>query len=211
MKEQLANHPQQDTFRVNRLTEIALLPELSTAGRDSAANEALLLSRQLNYKEGEAHALMAQAQTKDRAQAIDLLKQALAVAERSGNKNLISEASSALGGVLASTQQKDLALHYLLNGVAIAQSTNDKRQLASAQESLSEIYAIYFDDIVKALDWGLKALHTAEQSNDLETLANIWGSLAIVYNSLGDNTTSLIYYQKALEAYKKIGKYMPGS
>src|SRR4051812_15277114 len=94
LKEQLTNHLQQDTFRVNRLNEIAVCRELSTAGRDSAADEALLLSRQLNYKEGEAHALIAQAQTKDVGQAIDLKKQALLIAEKSGDKKLISQASS---------------------------------------------------------------------------------------------------------------------
>ena len=55
------------------------------------------------------------------------------------------------------------------------------------------------------MDWGLKALHTAEQSNDLETLVEVWGALANVYSTLGDTTTALTYYQKALEAYQKIG------
>jgi two-component system NtrC family sensor kinase len=205
LKEQLANHPQQDTFRVNRLTEISLLRELSTAGRDSAADEALLLSRQLDYREGEAHALVAQAQTKDVIQAIDLVKKALAIAEKSGNKNLVSEASTALGFALASAEQNDLALHYLWNGVALAQSVNDKRQLAYAQAALAEVYAIYYNDFVKALDWGLKALHTAQQNNAAESLADILGNLANIYNSLGDTTTALAYYQQALEANKKIG------
>src|SRR5438105_4837308 len=143
LKEQLASHPQRDTFRVNRLNEIADLPALSTAGRVAAVDEALSLSRQLNFKEGEAHALIARAQTKDKVEAIDLAKQAVAVAEKSANKILISEASSALGYMLAGTEQKDLALHYLLRGVAVAQSANNKSRLAYAQAGLSEYYLVF--------------------------------------------------------------------
>lgn len=140
LQKQLANHPQRDTFRVNRLTDIAFIPDWSTYCRDSAANEGLLLSRQLNYREGEAHSLVALAQTKDQAQAIDLIKQALAVAEKSENKNLISDVSTALGYALSGTEQKDLALQYLLKGVTAAKSTNDKSLLAFAQIGLSDFY-----------------------------------------------------------------------
>ncbi len=205
LKEQLANHPQQDTFRVNRLTEIAFRPEMSTAGRDSVADEALLLSKKLSYKKGEAQALMALAQSKDQSQAIDLLKQAVTVAEKSGNKILLSGAFLTLGSRLASTEQTELALPYLLNGVAFAQAANDKSQLAYAQESLSEFYVIYNHDFVKSLDWGLKALHTAEQTKDTTVLFQVWSQMATVYSALGDNPTSLIFYQKALKANEKIG------
>jgi len=75
LKEQLRNHPQQDTFRVNRLNDIALRSGLSTACAGSAANEVLLLSRLLNYKEGEVYTLIAQAGIKDGLQGIDLIKQ----------------------------------------------------------------------------------------------------------------------------------------
>lgn len=185
LKEQLRNHPQQDTFRVNRLTEIAARRgALSAAGRDSAADEALLLSRQLNYIEGEVHALIAKG-TRERPQAIDLRKKALTIAEKSGDKKLISEALVAVGTILYGTEQNELGLHYLLNGEAIAQSLKDKRQLASAQGALLEFYS-FNGDFVNALDWGLKAIHTAEYSNAVEPLANILGNLSAVYTSLAD-------------------------
>ena len=148
LQDQLANHPQQDTFRVNRLAEIAQSREMSTAGRVSAAEEALLLSRKLDYKVGESQALIALSQTKDIAAAIDLIKQALTVAEKSGNNKQISRVLSLFGLSLASTEQKELALHYLLNGVAVAQSANDNSQLAFAQQSLSQYYGIFHADYV---------------------------------------------------------------
>lgn len=205
LREQLINHPQQDTFRVNRLNDLAVLRELSTAGRDSAATEALQLSRKLNFIEGEVHALIAQAQIKDIVNALDLAKQALAIAEKSANKHLISETSTLLGGILSLTERKNLSVQYLLNGVANAQSTNDVILLAVAQNSLSQFYVMSANDLVKALDWGLKSLHTAEQSNDLQALSGTWGALAVVYTSLGDITTAINYYKKALEANKKVG------
>jgi len=89
LKEQLHNHPQQDTFRINQLNEIALSGSLITAGIDSAANEALLLSGQLSYKEGEVYALIAQAGIKDRLQGIDLIKQAFLHYQTYGTGNWI--------------------------------------------------------------------------------------------------------------------------
>src|SRR5437764_14532915 len=92
-----------------------------------------------------------------------------------------------------------------MNGIAVAQSTNDKVHLAYAQRSLSRFYSTLNIDYVKGLDWGLKALHTAEQSNDVAALAGARGNMANAYLALADNTTSLIYNERAFEANRRIG------
>src|SRR3954447_11130514 len=110
--QQLASHPQQDTFRVNRLNKLASSYTLSTARRDSAAAAALILAKQLGYTGGEIEALRAQSVTADKTRGKALLQQGLAIAERSGDKLLIAKASTQLGLFLNGTEEKKLALQY---------------------------------------------------------------------------------------------------
>ena len=48
-------------------------------------------------------------------------------------------------------------------------------------------------------------MHTAEQSNDVNALFAAGAQMTMVYSTLGDNTTALTCYQKALEANEQIG------
>lgn len=52
LKTQISNHPQQDTFRVNRLNEVGLNDDLPADEKERFANEALLISRKINYTPG---------------------------------------------------------------------------------------------------------------------------------------------------------------
>jgi tetratricopeptide (TPR) repeat protein len=204
-EERLKMHPQQDTFRVNRLNELPMFFSLSTARRDSAATAALVLSTKLGYTEGKVTALSAQALTKDKAQSKILLSQALAIADKSGDKIQISKASSQLGRSLGSTEEKEIGLNYLLHGEKVAQSSGDKVLLYNAQTDILEYYLISNIDYPKALEWGLKGMHTAEKANCLDCLAWAWGALVGLYSAIGDSATSLVYIEKALEANKKLG------
>lgn len=79
LQQQLARHTQQDSFRVNRLNELASLL-LSPGRRDSIASEALFISKKIQYPKGEGYALvnlaLAKRQKGERAQAFLLLQQA---------------------------------------------------------------------------------------------------------------------------------------
>ena len=56
LEQQIASHPQQDTLRVNRLNELALIPSVSPGRADSLATEALTISRKIGYVTGEGYA-----------------------------------------------------------------------------------------------------------------------------------------------------------
>src|SRR5688572_10899775 len=85
IENQLAEHPQQDSFRVNRLNHLAQLYDVPVGRRDSTAREALKLSRKINYPNGEAVALinlaMASNEKGERQRGDSFSKQALTVAQ----------------------------------------------------------------------------------------------------------------------------------
>src|SRR5579862_7962873 len=83
LQQQLKEHSQPDTFRVNRLNQLCLL-SISAGLTDTLSNEALSISRKINYAVGEGYALVGQASAKfqkgDKAQSLALLRQAEAIA-----------------------------------------------------------------------------------------------------------------------------------
>ena len=60
LEQQIAAHPQQDTFRVNRLNELAQIPSISTGKNDTLATEAFAIAKKLNYDRGQGLALINQ-------------------------------------------------------------------------------------------------------------------------------------------------------
>src|SRR5258705_1120014 len=58
IKKELSQHPQQDTFRVNRLNDLVLVVDMPPGEIQKLAEEALIISRKLNYVPGEGYALI---------------------------------------------------------------------------------------------------------------------------------------------------------
>jgi hypothetical protein len=58
IEQDIKEHMQADTLRVNRLNELPNLITLPVGKVDSMANEALSISRKLHYEEGEVEALI---------------------------------------------------------------------------------------------------------------------------------------------------------
>src|SRR4051812_31687900 len=52
-KSELEAHPQEDTFRVNRMIELSFFKDLDFSVRKEMAGEALTLSRKIGYTHGE--------------------------------------------------------------------------------------------------------------------------------------------------------------
>src|SRR3978361_105426 len=78
LKQQIKQHPQQDTFRVKHLNSLGKIYFIPVAKLDSIDNEALLISRKINYLTGEGYALVNLAALKlqkgDKAGAVTILQ-----------------------------------------------------------------------------------------------------------------------------------------
>jgi hypothetical protein len=64
LKQQLKHHTQQDTLRVNRLNELGMIRSVSVGLADTVSDEALSLSKKINYLHGERMALIARGTVK---------------------------------------------------------------------------------------------------------------------------------------------------
>src|SRR3978361_433532 len=58
LEQQIAAHPQRDTFRVNRLIELAQIPSISAGKTDTLATEAFGIAKKLDYDRGQGLALV---------------------------------------------------------------------------------------------------------------------------------------------------------
>src|SRR5436190_24260222 len=89
LKQELNAHPQQDTFRVNRLNEMAFYSR-----DDSYYKEALAISRKVGYATGEAYALVqlgfSKSRQGSRAEGDSMCHRADSSARTNGNLNLLA-------------------------------------------------------------------------------------------------------------------------
>jgi len=209
VEQDLKEHKQADTLRVNRLNELPRLITLPVDRLDTMGNEALSISRKLHYNEGEIEALLNVARVTYRKnnipQAHVLMQQAVVLAEKIKDKTYLSDAYAAISSLKNLTGEGKQALTYALKAEAVAQTTPNKKLISRRQNSVSGLYANWMGDYTRAMEWALKGEKNAEEVNDLEMLAQAWSTMASVYTPIGDKANALIYYKKALAANKKLG------
>ena len=210
LEQQIEHHPQQDTFRVNRLNELAQIASLPIGKRAVLGAEALSVSRKLGYPEGEVYGLIVMAtvtyqKNNNMPQASAMLQQALDLAEKITDKTYLVNVFSSMGGLKGLTGEAKASLAYRLKAEAIAETTQDKRLISRCQNSVSAFYQSSVGDYAKSMDLALRAEKNAEAVNDIGLMASAWSSMAGIYTAIGDQEKSLEYYKKALDANKKLG------
>ena len=208
LKTQISNHPQQDTFRVNRLNELGRSYGLAPNLKEDVANEAITISRKINYEEGEGYALsnLGDAYTKmgNKPKAAIVLQQAESIAKKTGNQNLLSLTLTGMAANAIAVDNKK-ALSYGLQAENLALQTGNKEFQFTAQRIIGTIYQVSLTDYPNAMRYGLKALASAEATGSLKNLALSWSDLATLYSVIGDQKNALLFYEKAVNANKKLG------
>ncbi len=200
----MKQHPQQDTFRVNLLNQLTTLSDIAPALKDSLINEAFSLSQKLKFTAGEASALTAKASAAEMSQAPSIAKQAIALAEKSGNKTAMFWAYRSLGEVLLNTSESKDAIKAFKQCYAIAVSTSNPTLIIYAQHGFVDYYKSVEVNYPLALEWSLKALQVAEKYNDKQDLPLVYRNVGAIYLLVADNTKSLVYLQKALAASEAV-------
>jgi len=209
VEQDIKEHTQADTLRVNRLNELPFLITLPVGKVDTMANEALSISRNLHYEEGEVEALIILGRATYRKNnlplAFTLTQQAITLAEKLKDKTHLSNAYAAISGLKNITGEGKQALAYALKAETAAQITQNKSLIARRQIGVSGLYVNSVGDYTKGMEWVLKGEKNAEEANNLEMLAQAWSAMASIYTPIGDQANALIYYKKALAANKKLG------
>jgi two-component system, NtrC family, sensor kinase len=210
LREQIKNHSQQDTFRVNRLNEICNIfgwARVSTDEMEKYADEALLISRKLGYSLGEGYALLGKGRANcasgNTNAGASFLHMADSIAIKTGNRELQLWVSLRTAGCYQANDYR-LSLKWALKAEQLAQEIGNKVLLSKAQTFLGSTYW-GLSDYASAMEYDTKALKAGEETNCLDCQVFTWQTMANLYVSLGDYAKANEYYQKLLKGYEQLG------
>ena len=204
-KKELAAHPAEDTFRVNRLNEMSIGLDLSRDERKKISTEALAIAGKIGYESGKAMALsnlgLIEQRKGNTAQGVKMMKEAEAISDKMGDPRLKAFILSRKGDDFNSPK----SLQYNLEAEKIATQIGNQRLLSSIEADIGNYYIIQLSDYPKSLEYFLKGLTAAEQANDLAMKVYIWRNLGTLYANLGDQDKALEYFGDASQANKLLG------
>jgi signal transduction histidine kinase len=204
-KKELAAHPAEDTFRVNRLNDLTLGFDLSRGESKKVSTEALAIAGKIGYEMGKAMALsnlgMLQQQQGNVEQGVKMMNEAEAISDKIGDPGLKAFILSRKGRSTNSPK----SLQYNLEGGKIATQIGNQRLLSIIDSRIGEFYFNILSDYPKSLEYYLKGLDAAEKSNDLAIKITLWKGLGGLYSALGDQEKALPYFKEASQANKLLG------
>jgi signal transduction histidine kinase len=206
LKKELENHPQPDTFRINRLNKLGELYGYNhIKDLDATSQEALDLSQKIGYARGEAAALITRSKVAlysgKREQAIDLIMRVDSLAKQLNDDVLQFKAMHRMSLCYSEKDNRE-AVRWALKSEAFAQQLNNKKLLFRAQLRAAEVYT-NLSDYARAMEYSIKSQNTGAAANCFDCEVISWGRIAHVYTITGNYDMSNMYYQKQLAAYKE--------
>jgi signal transduction histidine kinase/CheY-like chemotaxis protein len=208
----LARHASRDTVRVNLLLQLSTA--LSESSHDEATvfvNEAASLSKELNYKRGEAGAeirlailILSFAYAHDKAMAHVMT--GLRLAEEIGDSSLIIGATAAIGNIYRQQANCEEAIKSYKAASSYYERKGEKKKLAHVLIGLSDCYLVRknYGDV---LALSTRGLAIAKELKDGPLTAMFLYSVAEVNFKLGMKDKTADYYQQALEVFEKEKNY----
>jgi hypothetical protein len=139
LQQELLTHPQQDTFRVNRLNEFAFYKMI-----EKNYTEALAISQKIGYATGEAYALTHMAfskfTTNYRKEGDSLFRRADSIATKTANQDLLATVQVYRGyATIFEDSKKGFPL--LLQAEKTTERSGNKKLLAICQHFIAIQYA----------------------------------------------------------------------
>lgn len=130
-------------------------------------------------------------------------RQALALANKTGDNKLIGASLNSLGSAKQATGDYDSALVYLNRSIGVKLNFGDSTILIS---ELSNMGIIYDEkgDYDRALQYYFKALRMARRKKDLRMEANTLSNIGVVYKKQKQYEKVLEYYNSALNIYRTL-------
>ena len=206
LKNELANHTEQDTFRINRLNDLATSTAFNSEEREKYADEALAISDKIGYTIGKGNALMLLGTVKLNEGKLDestlMFRKADSIAKKSGDLELQANVLWRMASGISDVAQGEALL---LKADSIAKLTGDFKLQVNVSSHVGGFYQNRVTNYAKAMEYFLAELSSAEEANDTISLINSWQNLGTLYSYLGDQDNALIYLQKAENANKRLG------
>jgi tetratricopeptide (TPR) repeat protein len=197
----------EDTNRVNILNDLS--KQIMFQGKyEQSLNysqEALLLSKKINYSKGIARAYSNKGlidwNKGDFKEALNYFSKSLSISKEIGDKKGISVAYNNTGLVYLYQGENKEALDNFYKSLKIKEELNDKQGIGIAYLNIGNIYLNQKENL-KALDYFSKSLAINIELGDKKYEATNLNNIGIVNGILNDFPKAIEYYLKALEIYK---------
>lgn len=195
--------------------KIVLLNELSKAhwgiSVDKAfeyANQALELSLQIDFKEGEATAFknlgVCHSNLSEHEKALEYYHKALRIYEEIDDKIGIANALNNIGVIYIEKDEYDKALEYYVQSAKIYEEAYDTSGIAASLLNMGLIYD-YLKSKDKALEYYEESYNLFEQIGEISGSAMCLNNIGNIFSDRGDNKKALEYYQRCLKINEEIG------
>ena len=171
-------------------------------------NQALLLSRSVGDRTGEARTLNniggVYNAMGDKQQALDYYTQALPLRRSVGDKAGEAATLNNIGLVYDDLSDRPQALNYYNQALPLSRTVGNKAGEAATLNNLGLVYAALGDQ-PQALDFYNQALPLMRQVGDKVGEATTLTNIGAVYAALGDQPQALGYYNQALPLMRQVG------
>ncbi|HAS39340.1 MAG TPA: hypothetical protein DCS93_02630 [Microscillaceae bacterium] len=114
----------------------------------------------------------------------------------------IANAYRSIGTVYGETSNFDQAIKNYLQGLKVAENTQDPRIKANIYNNMGTVYS-RLDDFPQAKSYYQKALNIYQKIDDQNLIATLFNNLGHVYNSEYNTDSAVFSYQRALSIFEK--------
>ena len=172
------------------------------------AEEALALSKRLNYKRGQAKSMITIAirlvKSGDYKEAVDLLNTALEWSEKNDLKTHIANVYYVMGVVHDLQGDYTKSMDFFLKALELWKRLNNKERIAITLNSIGSIHQAQ-SNYDSALKYCLDALAIKEEIEGYNGEAFSLTNIAQILMDLKDYKEALVYFEKGLQLFKKRG------
>lgn len=166
------------------------------------ANNALTLSKTLNYKQGHAKALEALGASNytlsNYSIALEHYTDALVIAIELNDNDIIASIYNHIGLVYWKMKIPEKAIEYFEKFADYSRKLMDKKQIASSLNNLGLIYTDQGDSKV-ALKYFEDALKLSREINDVFAMGSSLTNMGMVYSKIKEHEKAIILFFEALE------------
>ena len=207
LKSQLKAHPQEDTFRVNRLNELSFSYDFDLSKRKEFAGEALSLSRKIGYQHGEAIALANVGyftfRLGDKKAGDSLLLEAQAMAKKMDDPELDGVLLFRNGLIIVRTNPGKSPIDSFKKAEQAFEKSGSYKRILDCQSLIFQYYQQYVDNYPLAMENILKYIQLSEKLNLPSYYIDGLTNLAALYTVIGDHDKALAVLEKVRTEIEK--------
>ena len=202
LKIELQNHKTNDTTKVNLLYDLAfMLFQKDIELTNSYIEEAERISKDLDYKKGEANILSLKGIVESRKanyeKGLDYFYQSLEIFESLNDIKGIASSYNSIGVNYLQQSKNNDAIIYLKKSFKIYEEINDKNKLVAGSLNLGSIHS-KMGKYPEAISFFEQALRLSKEINHEYGLPYSLSNLGHIYSEQGNHPLALEYYNEGL-------------